>query len=238
MASTTNATLTKLLDEVQALRREVAALKTTKTPSGSGRKPSKPRDPDAPPKAPNAWIVFTGVVREALKAAGKPAGKEAQQFASHLKTSFPEAYEMDAEAIMAEHASWVPPPPKPKAEPEAVADGEAKPKPKRTLTEAQKAAMAEGRRKAAAKRKAEAEAAKASDDAEVPEPSPKAPPKPPVASEGSLTPFPFKGKRCLLDPATKGVWLREADGSQGIWLGVLSDDRKSIDDSVPDPEAE
>ncbi len=235
-------TMADLLDQVAALHRKVDELMSAnKAQIGSGAsKAKKAKDPDAPPKAPNAWIVFTGKVRATLKGAGKPAGKEAQQFASYLKASFPEAYEMEPEAILAAHDGWEAPPPKPKPEGEA----EAKPKPKRTLSEVQKAAMAEGRRKAAAARKAAEAAAKAAEaepedeaeeeaeDAAPPPPKPAEAPKPPAA----LKAYPFKGKRYLLDEATRGLWHREADGSKGAWAGVLSEDKKSLNAAAPCPE--
>jgi hypothetical protein len=234
-------TMADLLNEVAALHRKVDELMSAnKAPTGSGAsKARKPKDPDAPPKAPNAWIVFTGKVRATLKAAGKPAGKEAQQFASHLKASVPEAYEMEPEAILEAHEGWEAPAPKPKPE---AAEEEPKPKPKRTLSEAQKAAMAEGRRKAAAARKAAEAAAKAAKDededegedeeleevADAKPPAPKAAPPPAPA----LKAYPFKGKRYLLDEASRGMWHREADGSKGAWAGRLSEDKKSLDASA------
>ena len=234
--------LSNILDEVVALRKEVADLKSAKAPMGSAPKTRKPRDPDAPPKAPNAWIIFTGKVRTVLKEAGLPAGKECQQFASHLKATVPNAYEMDEADILAEHPKWTPPPPKPKEDKEEAE--EPKPKPKRTLSDEQKAKMAAGRKAAAERRKAEA-AAKAAEDGEAEEleeeaeeakpPSPKAK-APPAAPKADLKPFPFKGKKMLLDPTTNGVWLKEEDGSKGAWQGVLSKDKKSIDASVEEPE--
>ncbi len=130
------------------------------------KKERKPRDPNA---KPNDWIVFTGRVREVLKAANLPAGKECQQFASHLKSSHPNAYEMTDEEIQEARMSWQAPPPKPKAA-EAVSGGASAvaaavlgeedipaPKPKRVLSEEQKAKMAAGRKAAAAAKKAIAE---------------------------------------------------------------------------------
>lgn len=236
MASNSKQILSDLLNEVVALRKEIAELKSSKPSMGAGAsKARKSKDPDAPKKAPNAWILFTGRVREALKAAGKPAGKEAQQFASHLKNAFPDgvAYEMTAEQIMAEHPAWVPPPPKPKEEKEA--EEEPKPKPKRVLSDEQKAKMAEGRRKAAAARKAAEAKAKATEEeaeeeedgfSEAEVPSPKAAPPPPAPK--ALKPLPYKGKRLLLDPETNGTWERNEDGSKGKWFGLWDPKAKSI----------
>jgi hypothetical protein len=194
----------------------------------------KPRDPDAPK---SAWIVFTGKVREALKDAGKPAGKECQQFASFLKTEFPNAYEMESSEILAAHESWVPPPPKPKGEMEekVKSESEEKPKPKRTLSDEQKAKMAAGRKTAAERKKAEKEAAQHQDEeaeeAPAPAPAPKA--KPTVKATPSLRPLPLKGKRYLWDSESNGLWMMEADKSKGAWAGILTKE-KTIDTSAKD----
>lgn len=237
-------TLSNILDEVVALRKEVQELKSTaKTSKGSGasKAPRKPKDPNAPPKPPNAWIVFTGVVRDALTSAGLPAGKQAQQYASHLKDKFPTAYEMSSEAILAEHASWTPPAAKPKAKDDKekpVESSEPKAKPARKpLSEEHKAAMAAGRKAAAERKKLEA-AAKATEavpEAKAEMPMPKAV-DPPAAPSSELKNWPFKGKRCLLDPETNGLWLRNADGTKGTWQGVLSENKKDIDTSIPNPD--
>lgn len=193
------------------------------------KKARKPRDPNAPK---SSWIVFTGKVREALKEAGKPAGKECQQFASYLKNEFPNAYEMESSEILAAHESWVPPPSKPKAEKEEKSEpkSEEKPKPKRTLSEEQKAKMAAGRKAAAERKKAEKEAAEHQDDEEeapAPAPAPKAKPAP------TLRPLPLKGKKYLWDSEGNGLWMMEADKSKGAWAGILTKE-KTVDASAKD----
>lgn len=236
-------TLSNILDEVVALRKEVQELKsTTKTSKGSGvsKAPRKQKDPNAPTKPPNAWIVFTGIVRDALTSAGLPAGKQAQQYAKHLKEKFPSAYEMESEAILAEHANWTPPPPKPKEE-KVAESSEEKPKATRKpLTEDHKAALAAGRKAAAERKKAEA-AAKPIEE-KAPEPKAEMPKAkavtPPKAPQTVLKAFPFKGKKCLLDTETNGLWERNADSSKGKWLGLLSADKKTLDASVPNPDEE
>jgi len=252
MATTsTQVTLSNILDEVVALRKEVQELKSTaKTSKGSGasKAPKKPKDPNAPPKAPNTWIVFTGKVRDALTSAGKPAGKQAQQFASHLKAKFPEAYEMTEEAILAEHATWTPPPAKPKEDKEDKPAESAEPKPKaarKPMSEEAKATAAAKRKATIERKKAEAAAVKATESAAEPaEPPAKAEvPKTkaaeaPKAPSNQLKPFPFAGKKCLLDTETNGLWLRNADSSKGKWLGVLDESRKKLDNSVPNPDEE
>ena len=83
---------------------------TPSTPSTPKKKKAKKeRDPDAPKKAPNSWIVFTMRVDALLKEHGV-SGKavENKQFASALKTK--KAYgEWADEEILAEKASWTKP---------------------------------------------------------------------------------------------------------------------------------
>ena len=234
-----------------------------KAPKASkASKALKEVDPDAPKKAPNAWILFTGRVRAALKGAGLPAGKEAQQYASYLKKTYPEAYEMGEEAILEHHGEWTPPPPKPKEEKE---EEEPKPKAKRVLTEEHKAKMAAGRKAAAERRKAEAaakeaeaalkalegeeeeaesprpamggggSAAAAAPKAAVPSPKAKVPPKAPT----TLTTLPFKGKKLLWDKETGGCWENKG-GEKGAWLGVLEGTGKDrvLKADEPEPEEE
>jgi len=79
------------------------------TPSTPKKKAKKVREPDAPKKAPNSWIVFTMRVDALLKEHGV-SGKavENKQFASALKTK--KAYgEWTDEEILAEKASWTKP---------------------------------------------------------------------------------------------------------------------------------
>jgi hypothetical protein len=219
-------TLEAILNEVTLVRKQVEELMARQAPKGSAKaKAPKEVDPDAPKKAPNAWILFTGRVRAVLKENGLPAGKEAQQYASFLKNTYPDAYEMAPEDILEHHSEWTPPPPKPKEE----AEEEAKPKekPKRTLSDEHKAKMAAGRKAAAERRKAETAAKEAEAALEALEgvvkeaavPSPKAAP-PPKAPAKALKPVPFKGKKLLMDEATGGCWENK-EGVKGKWLGVM-----------------
>ncbi len=230
--ATNTKTLEAILNEVTLLRKEVAELMSSKAPKGSAKaKAPKEVDPDAPKKAPNAWILFTGRVRAALKEAGLPAGKEAQQYASYLKNTYPGAYDMGSEEILEHHAEWTPPPPKPKEAEEEEEEAKPKEKPKRVLSEEHKAKMAAGRKAAAERRKAEAAAKEAEaalkaleglvEEAEeevaaVPTPKPKAPPKAPKA----LKAIPFKGKKLLMDEETGGCWENK-EGVKGKWVGVM-----------------
>ena len=189
------------------------------------KKTRKPRDPDAPK---SDWQEFLTLVRALLKEEGKPAGAVAMQFASHLKTEFPDTFlSLNKEEILAAHESWVPPPQKPREKkakqekpvekPAEKSDSEAKPK--RTLSQEQKDKMAEGKRKKAAQRKAEKEAAAAEPQSE-PEAAPVAKPTP------NLRPLPLGGKRYLWDPEGNGLWKLEADKSKGAWVGMLTKDKK------------
>lgn len=228
----------KVLAEL-AMIREMLSSAPPSTPSTKEKKVRKPRDPDA---APNPWIVFTGRVRDILKAAGLPAGKECQQFASHLKTTHPNAYSMTDEEIEAARSDWNAPEAKPKpsaasatpAAPAATTADDDVPvaKPKRVLSEEQKAKMAAGRKAAAEKKKAAA----AQPVTESSEP-PHKPLAAPAPAEKKLRPFPYKGKKLLWDTETNGTWLKNEDGSQGAWFGLLSSDRKTVDTAAANPEA-
>ena len=156
--------------EIMAQLAEIRAIlsNTNSSSSMKEKKPRKPRDPDAPPKAPSEWILFTGRVRSFLKNAGLPAGKEAQQFASHLKGDFPDAYNMDESEMLAAHKSWIPKPKEEKKEKEEKEEKEKKPpvaaasaevpKPKpvrKPMSDEHKAKLAAGRKAAAEKKKGE-----------------------------------------------------------------------------------
>jgi hypothetical protein len=238
----------KVLTELAMIREMLSSIPST--PSTKEKKVRKPRDPDA---APNPWIVFTGRVRDVLKAAGLPAGKECQQFASHLKTTYPNAYSMTDEEIEAARSGWTAPetkptesksktpaatkskasagPPPPAVDPVVDEDGVPVAKPKRVLSEEQKAKMAAGRKAAAERKKAEAVTVSS-------EPSHKpldAPSPSPAPVEKKLRPFPYKGKKLLWDTETNGTWLKNEDGSQGVWFGLLSSDRKTVDTAAANP---
>lgn len=196
----------KVLSELSEIRKLLEG-GSSSTPSKKVKKERKPRDPDAPK---NPWIVFTGRVRTVLTNAQLPAGKQCQQFASHLKTTFPNAYEMTEEEILDAHSSWDGPVAKPteqtKSEQAPVTDTEDKPK--KTVSRKKK----------------------------IDETAVVAPPPPQPTPPGSkLRPLPFKSKKYLWDPESNGLWVAEKDGSKGKWAGVLSADRKSIDASAPDP---
>ncbi len=239
MSTKMNATELKILSELAAIRDQLTAMGSSST-SMKKTRARKPKDPDAPPRPPNAWIVFTGRVRSVLKAANLGAGKECQQFASHLKASNPDAYNMTDSQILKARNGWTAPPPKPKEVVEdtsapAASDDVPKPKPKRTLSDEQKAKMAAGRKAAAERKKAEAAATEVV-EAPAPAPAPAAPKTEAPKSDKKLRALPFKGKRYLWDQETNGLWAMESDGSKGSWVGVLAADRKSINTQAPNPD--
>jgi len=160
----------EIMSQLAEIRAIVSNMKSS--PSMKEKKSRKAKDPNAEKKPPSDWIVFTGKVRAALKAADKPAGKEAQQFASHLKANFPDPYNMDESEMLAAHEDWTPPV-KPKEDkkeedkkeedkPAAPAASDV-PKPKavrKPMTEEKKAEMAAKRRATMEKKKADAAAGK------------------------------------------------------------------------------
>jgi hypothetical protein len=147
--------------------------------AGKAKKTPKARDPSAPPKAPNAWILFTSRVRSVINESGvlgeKKLGKECTQFCSSLKEENAVLDSWTAETILARFSGWtVPeqskmaaagisfakknkgseaaaPESEAAAEPAAVSE-----KPKRVISQEQKDKMRAGRERAAAAKKAAA----------------------------------------------------------------------------------
>ena len=81
--------------------------------AGKAKKTPKARDPSAPPKAPNAWILFTSRVRSVINESGvlgeKKLGKECTQFCSSLKEENAELDSWAAETILARFSGWTVP---------------------------------------------------------------------------------------------------------------------------------
>jgi len=74
------------------------------------KKTKKERDPDAPKKEPNSWIVFTIRVNDILKKNEVPLpGAEQKQFCGALKTMHENYKEMTEEAILDARKIWVKP---------------------------------------------------------------------------------------------------------------------------------
>ena len=92
--------------------------------SKPGKKEKKEKDPDAPKKEPNDWIVFTQRARKALETGGLKPGFAVQQYCSSLKEALPMLSVTDAngkekqvpnyasisdEEILARFKSWTAP---------------------------------------------------------------------------------------------------------------------------------
>jgi hypothetical protein len=149
----------EIMAQLAEIRAIVSNMKSS--PSMKEKKSKKAKDPNAEKKPPSDWIVFTGKVRAALTSAGKPAGKQAQQFASHLKANFPDPYNMDESEILAAHEDWTPPvkPTEDKKEEKAAPAAAEVPKPKavrKPMSEEKKAEMAAKRKATIERKKAEA----------------------------------------------------------------------------------
>lgn len=201
MTTEMNDIQTKILSELAAIRDMLSI------PSKKEKKPRKTRDPSLAAKAPNEWIVFTGRIRNILKSNKFTAGKEAQQFASHLKSLSTNAYSMTDAEILAARNTWNAPE---KKEKEKEKENE-----KETVEEKEK--EKEKKTVAKAKAKAKATVATVTEIEEVP-----------VPIKQSLRPFPLKGKKYVWDPESNGLWLPGPNNTKGSWVGVLSSDRKTI----------
>lgn len=188
----------KILSELAAIRDMLS------NPSKKEKKPRKTRDPSLAAKAPNEWIVFTGRVRNILKSNNFTAGKESQQFASHLKSLSTNAYSMTDAEILAARSGWTA-------------------KEKETVEETQivEKTVVKAKAKAKTTKVAVITPVTVTEIEEVP-----------VPMKQSLRPFPLKGKKYVWDPESNGLWLPGPNNTKGSWVGVLSSDRKTIDTTV------
>jgi hypothetical protein len=229
--------------------------------AGKAKKAPKARDPSAPPKAPNAWILFTSRVRSVINESGvlgeKKLGKECTQFCSSLKEENAELDSWTAETILARFSGWTVPEQSKMAAAgisfakknkgsEATVEAAAEPaavseKPKRVISQEQKDKMRAGRERAAAAKKAAA--AGSAPVAETPAPVAEAPAAAPV-SEAEAEAEEWKSIKLktgsgfqlyLWNPANNHCYNRESDGGQGEWAGVFNPKTKTIDSSVPEP---
>ena len=227
--------------------------------AGKAKKAPKARDPSAPPKAPNAWILFTSRVRSVINESGvlgeKKLGKECTQFCSSLKEENAELDSWAAETILARFSGWTVPEQSKMAaagisfakknkgseaaapESEAAAEPAAE-KPKRVISDEQKAKMKAGRERAAAAKKAAA--AGSAPVAEAP--APVSAPAPAAVAEAeaeewkSIKLKTSTGHQLYLwNPANNHCYNRESDGGQGEWAGIFNPKSKTIDASVPEP---
>jgi hypothetical protein len=229
--------------------------------AGKAKKTPKARDPSAPPKAPNAWILFTSRVRSVINESGvlgeKKLGKECTQFCSSLKEENAELDSWAAETILARFSGWTVPEQSKMAAAgisfakknkgsEAAVEAAAEPavapaaeKPKRVISQEQKDKMKAGRERAAAAKKAAAAGSAPVAVAETP--APVAAAAAPVAEAEAEEWKSIKLKTgsgfqlYLWNPANNHCYNRESDGGQGEWAGVFNPKTKTIDSSVPEP---
>ena len=251
-----------VLAALEGLTKEIADLKAalaSSKPSQKASKSTKSSDSasERKPRKKSSWDDFQAKVRAALSEGGLKAN--AMSYASYLKGINEDYASWDTDSILAVFSDYTPPPTKPrqsKAKPKE--DGkasEAKPRAKSSYkpTPEHLAKMQAARKeKAAARKAAEAasKAAEASDAESEPEASPKAPspkaapkasPKAAPNASPTLSPLPYKGNRLLWDKQTNGTWLNLSEKNEqpvkGDWFGVYDKAKKSVDTSVPDPDA-
>jgi hypothetical protein len=113
--------LSSIHSELLALRAQVSSLqaaleaKTVSAPAKmekAAKKPKKERDPEAPKRPANAWILFTKRVRDLLKENGytkEAVGIEANMFSSTLKDENADLASWSDEDILARRADWTRP---------------------------------------------------------------------------------------------------------------------------------
>ena len=234
--------------------------------AGKAKKAPKARDPSAPPKAPNAWILFTSRVRSVINESGvlgeKKLGKECTQFCSSLKEENAELDSWAAETILARFSGWTVPEQSKMAaagisfakknkgseaaasESEAAAEPAAvSEKPKRVISDEQKAKMKAGRERAAAAKKAAAAGSAPVAEAPAAVAAPVSAPATVAEAEAeewkSIKLKTGSGFQLYLwNPANNHCYNRESDGGQGEWAGVFNPKTKTIDSSVPEPSEE
>ena len=229
--------------------------------AGKAKKAPKARDPSAPPKAPNAWILFTSRVRSVINESGvlgeKKLGKECTQFCSSLKEENAELDSWAAETILARFSGWTVPEQSKMAAAgisfakknkgsEAAVEAAAEPaaeKPKRVISDEQKAKMKAGRERAAAAKKAAAAGSAPVAEAPAAVAAPVSAPAAVAEAEAeewkSIKLKTGSGFQLYLwNPANNHCYNRESDGGQGEWAGVFNPKTKTIDSSVPEPSEE
>ena len=217
--------------------------------AAGGKGKALKKDPDAPKKEPNDWIVFTQRARKALEAGGLKPGFAVQQYCSSLKESLPLVsvtddkgkekkvpdYDSISDAeLLSRFKSWTPPE-QSKAEveraskassaegsPAAGAPPAAAEKPKRQWSEAAKASAAEKR--------AATKAAKAGGAAPV---VAKAAAPAAAAEEADVTEFaPVKiGGVTYLMNCERAVVTEQYE-----WVGRLGADGKTLDKKAAKPD--
>ena len=123
MSKTVSLTLNVAQADLPALM-ALAAKSGVSINTVASKKEKKEKDPDAPKKEPNDWIVFTQRARKALETGGLKPGFAVQQYCSSLKEALPMLSVTDAngkekqvpnyasisdEEILARFKSWTAP---------------------------------------------------------------------------------------------------------------------------------
>ena len=216
--------------------------------AAGGKGKALKKDPDAPKKEPNDWIVFTQRARKALEAGGLKPGFAVQQYCSSLKETLPLVSVTDDKGkekkvpdydsisdseLLSRFKSWTPPEQSkaeveraskassPEGSPAAGAPPAAAEKPKRQWSEAAKASAAEKR--------AATKAAKAGGAAPVVAKAA----APPAAEEADVTEFaPVKiGGVTYLMNCERAVVTEQYE-----WVGRLGADGKTLDKKAAKPD--
>jgi hypothetical protein len=185
------------------------------------KKAKKEKDPSAPKKAPNDWILFTQQVRAALTAAGIKAGVEVTQFCGMLKAKNGDYSAWTPELVLAEHGSWQKPEKKASL-PALVPVAAAEPEPEAKAKKARKP-QSEETKKAAAEKRAATKAKKAAVAAPLPA-SPVA-----TAEDIEFSTWTYKGTPYLKNE--NGDVLSE----EYEWVGRYVEKTNTIDRSVAKP---
>lgn len=251
---------------VESMESRILALEASRAaPSAApvkAKRAKKERDPDAPARAPTAWILFTSRVRALLKDHGFSTGVEVQQFASSLREANSDLSSWTDAQILSSRSSWTRP---------EVSKMAAAGKTKRNKSSASdagsvasapvveskpaKVVLSDEEKKAARNEKARlARAAKKAAAAAAPVEAPAAPVAAPVVAAPASVAAPvasagaggaseyksivIKGKRYLVHRETNGAYHRETDGSVGEWAGLYNVASNSIDDSVAEPDCD
>jgi hypothetical protein len=226
------AQLTAQVAELKSMLAERQAAPSVPTAEGKKtKKVKKEKDPDAPKKEPNTWLLFTSRVHQLLEQHPEMKLKRTVeiQFASALKQKKAISEWADAD-ILAERKSWVAPEPqeKPKKAPKGGSGGAAaapasdsesdsassEPKKRRgpkKLAEMSAEELEQHKKKVAErknKKTAPAAAAEASGSDSESE------------SEDVLVKKAIGGKKYLWNPSSNQCFHMEADGSQGELAGI------------------
>ena len=212
--------------------------------SKPGKKEKKEKDPDAPKKEPNDWIVFTQRARKALETGGLKPGFAVQQYCSSLKEALPMLSVTDAngkekqvpnyasisdEEILARFKSWTAPEQSNAAAKRADKISPDLPAPAPAAAEKPKKQWSEAAKASAAEKRALTKAAKAGGAAPVVAKAA----APAAAEEADVTEFaPVKiGGVTYLMNCERAVVTEQYE-----WVGRLGADGKTLDKKAAKPD--